>query len=139
MHGVFDDTPTRVGATCLMQAVRRASRTITARYEAALEPAGLSAGQFTLLTALAVAPAESKAAIGRRIGADRTTVSRLIRPLQRRGLIGPGERAGSLSLTEAGRAVYDQALPLWHTAQSETLDRLGSSDPDALLTILGRL
>lgn len=131
--------PSTVARTCLMQAVRKASRAITARYERALAPANLSAGQFTLMTALAVAEAPSVAELGRRIGADRTTVSRLIRPLVRRALVGVGERAGSLALTPEGRRLYASALSGWSEAQADLTRELGDSATATLRTTLQRL
>lgn len=132
------DQAAKIAGTCLMQAVRRASRSVTATYERALAEIGLSAGQFTLMTALAVAPADSKAALARRISADRTTVSRLLGPLTRRGLVGPGDTPGSLALTDAGAALYGAALPRWEAAQADALAQLGAADAATLRTLLNR-
>ena len=113
-------------------------RAVTAAYEAHLAPTGLSAGQFTLLTALAVAPVPSIAELGRRIGADRTTVSRLLAPLKARALVGPGETRTALALTAQGTALYREAIPLWEAAQAELLARLGEDEATSLRATLAR-
>lgn len=121
-----------VARTCLLNTLRRGSRSVTAHYESRLAAVGMSAGQFTILAALAVAPAASVAEVGRRIGADRTTLSRLLTPLRKRGLIGPGETRTSVQLTQAGQTLFDRALPLWEAAQNELVARLGGDNADTL-------
>lgn len=134
----MDTTAHHIARHCLLQSTRRAARAVTAAYEAHLAPTGLSAGQFTLLTALAVAPVPSIAELGRRIGADRTTVSRLLAPLKARALVGPGETRTALALTAQGTALYREAIPLWEAAQAELLARLGEDEATSLRATLAR-
>lgn len=130
------DKAAYVAQACTMQALRRASRIVTAEYERALRPLSLSASQFTILTALAVANAASLTDLGQRLASDRTTVSRLVRPLRQKGLVGAGARRNSLALTERGREVYAAALPRWYRAQHAMRRRLGADDADRLMALL---
>jgi DNA-binding MarR family transcriptional regulator len=55
---------------------------------------------------------------------DRTTLTANLKPLERRGLVevsvgAKDKRSRRLTLTEAGRDVLRQAMPIWHKAQAE--------------------
>lgn len=108
-------------AGCLCFAVRRAARAITQHYDRALRPTGLRATQFTLLTVLALAgPLPVSRAAGR-LGMERTTLTRNLRPLVRQGLVtlgdGDDRRIRTLTLTAKGRRAVVAALPHWRQAQ----------------------
>lgn len=132
-----EPSPSTVAASCTMQALRRAARAVTAAYERELAPLNLTAGQFTILTALGVADAQSIADLGRRIGTDRTTLSRLLTPLRRRGLVGPDTDGRGLALTGTGRSLLEGALPAWQRAQDRLADRLGPERTRLLRSLLG--
>lgn len=112
-----------VAGRCACMKARRLARDVTRRYDAALAPAGITTPQFTALAAAAGARgAISLTALGRRLGMDRSTVSRTVKPLVARGLVAhddtlPG-RARGLRLTDAGASRLAEALPLWRTAQA---------------------
>lgn len=67
---------------------------------------------------------------------DRTTLTRNLRPLERRRLVrierGPDRRQRFMSLTGAGRAAMERALPLWQAAQSRMVGRGGAERWGAL-------
>lgn len=68
---------------------------------------------------------------------DRTTLTRDLRPLEKRGLVAshaiPGDgRARGLTLTEVGRETLARAEPLWWVAQVETTKRLRGIDSSGL-------
>ena len=112
---------------CVCFAVRRAARAITQHYDRALRPSGLRATQFTLLTVLALAgPLPVSRAAGR-LGMERTTLTRNLRPLVRQGLVtfgdGDDRRVRTLTLTAKGRRAAVAALPHWRQAQ-----RVAASD-----------
>ena len=62
---------------------------------------------------------------------DQTTLTRNLRPLERRRLIsvrpGQDKRTREISLTTEGRAVFERALPLWQQAQQKMTLKLGHS------------
>jgi DNA-binding MarR family transcriptional regulator len=64
---------------------------------------------------------------------DRTTVTAMLKPLKRRGLVAvksdPADRRGRLlGLTAAGRALLAAALPLWRREHAATVARIGKAE-----------
>jgi DNA-binding MarR family transcriptional regulator len=119
-----------IGEQCVMFNVRKAARGLSRRYEEALRPLGLKAGQFSILAALLDAGDAALGTVSQRLGMDRTTLNRNLRPLERRGLVAshpdPEDgRTRRIALTAEGRQVMDRAIPLWRQAQADSLARLG--------------
>jgi DNA-binding MarR family transcriptional regulator len=98
----------------LVAAIRRAVKSAVA---ARVEPLGLSPLQFWVLVAAAEAPAESQAALARRLRFDEPTVSRVVTSLGARGWLRTrrdeaDRRRTLLALTPAGLALVDELLPI---------------------------
>jgi DNA-binding MarR family transcriptional regulator len=114
---------------CACANLRRAARAVSQIYDAALRPAGLTTAQFTLLQTLSLAGRVTQRRLGGILVLDTTTLSRTLRPLQKRGWVRrrPGEdrRERLIELTRAGREVFEAALPHWNRAQTMVLARLG--------------
>ena len=135
--------PEMMRTTCIAQTLRRAARAATRRYEAALRPLGLTIGQFTLLAALDRPEPMPRGVLADALGMDRTTLTRDVAPLERRGLVlsAPMKddgRARGLSLTPTGRGLLAGAAPAWAAAQARAEADLGASWPD-LKAMLARL
>ena len=118
-------------ADCTCLNLRKASRAITQMYDEALRPAGLRSTQLPVLVTLV---SNGPATINRmayELVMDRTSLSRLLRPLIAQGVIAmaPGEdrRTRELSITPLGRTVLAEAIPMWERVQGEVLERLGKS------------
>lgn len=113
---------------CICFNLRRASRAVSQAYDGFLQPSGLKTTQFSLLGHLIAHGPLSMTQLAERLGMDRTTLTRNLKPLEREGLvrIGPGDdrRTRSIAASEAGRAAFVQAKPLWAEAQRHFLDRL---------------
>ncbi|HEX7780118.1 MAG TPA: MarR family winged helix-turn-helix transcriptional regulator [Vicinamibacterales bacterium] len=130
-------------AGCVCFAVRRAARAITQHYDRALRPSGLRATQFTLLTVLALAgPLPVSRAAGR-LGMERTTLTRNLRPLVKQGLVtlgdGDDRRIRTLTLTARGRRAAVAALPHWRHAQrvaAREVDQVALASLQALARVL---
>ena len=130
--------------TCL--ALRRATRRVTQIYDAHMKPLGLRITQFAVLGQLAGAGAPeppsqiSITALARRLGLDRSTLGRNLRPLIKAGLVvmegGEDRRAHTLALTDAGRALLEKAIPLWRDAQRHVSEKLGRDKTRALRAVL---
>jgi len=137
--------------TCL--ALRRATRRVTQIYDSHMKPLGLRITQFAVLGQLAGTPesvpsqksvtspgAMSITALARRLGLDRSTLGRNLRPLIKAGLVvmdgGEDRRAHALALTEAGRALLEKAIPLWRDAQHHVAEKLGRDKTRALRAVL---
>ena len=113
---------------------------MTRIFDEALQPAGLSAGQFTILAAVAARDITSAGEISSLLAMDRTTLSRNLKPLRQAGLLvtagGAGRRPDQLSLTAAGMVALNQAGGLWQQAQGQITQRLGSGTAGLLLQSL---
>ena len=117
--------------TCHMQRARKEARRLTAHYEACFKPLGLTAGQFSTLVALDQKQAFQLSELADALGMNPSTLSRNIKPLERRGLVtrvvGEDSRSRQLSLSDTGRARLAKALPLWAEAQAAAV-RSGPPD-----------
>ena len=116
---------------CVCNKTRIAARVITRIYDEALRPARLRATQFALLVVLGQDGAMSIAALAKLTAMDRSTLTRNLRPLETGGLVARGDegwrRSKSVEITAKGRVRLRQGLPLWRSAQSEMMRRLGPS------------
>jgi DNA-binding MarR family transcriptional regulator len=118
-----------IGQQCVLFNVRRVARALTRRYEEALKPVDLKAGQFTILSMLLDTERVPIGRVAEILGMDRTTLNRNLGPLERRGLVASvpspeDRRARLIQITDAGREVMDRAIPLWREAQAESFTRL---------------
>ena len=129
-------------ADCACFNLRKTARAVTQHYDAILAPTGLKATQFTVLAALSIAGAMPLNRAAERLGMNRTTLTRNVRPLERSGWIrserpADDRRERHLSLTRSGRAAFERALPLWQQAQAGLVQRVGRARWDALRRELG--
>lgn len=110
---------------CLCLAAQRAARTLARRFDEALRPAGLTSGQFSLLTSLNRAEPPSVGEVAEVLGMDRTTLTANLKPLERRGLlktqVDPEDRRSrQVVLTGAGLQTLEIATPIWVRIHAET-------------------
>lgn len=129
--------PADIRNSCLCLQVRRAARAAARLYDEALAGAGLTNGQFTLLSLLASDPGLGMGSVADEMGMDRSTVIAALKPLTDRGLVSVevdrnDRRARQLGLTPRGRETLRAALPLWRKAQQDMLQRVGETDVDRL-------
>ena len=114
---------------CTCANLRKASRLVTQFYDAALQPVGLRATQFTLLATLSKRGSLPHSKLAEALVMDRTTLTRNLKPLVDRGLIevgqGADQRVRHIALTAAGNAALDAAMPCWRQAQARIVERLG--------------
>jgi DNA-binding MarR family transcriptional regulator len=114
---------------CLCATLRRATRALTARYDEALRPHGLTTGQFTLLQTLQTAGPVAQGRLADILAIDSTTLTRSLAPAVKAGWVERGaaadRRAWSLSVSPRGRQVYEAAMPAWEAAQQDLRRELG--------------
>ena len=131
LHKSVTDARTPKPADCVCFGLRSAARAITRIYDDALKPCELKTTQFTLLAHLARLGAVAFSELTEQLVTDQTTLTRNLRPLERRRLIsvrpGQDKRTREISLTTEGRAVFERALPLWQQAQQKITLKLGES------------
>ena len=127
---------------CACNKLRRSARVLTALYDAALAPSGMSVAQFSLLRMLQRAGPCSLSDFARATGHDRTTLNRTLRPLEAAGFVasapGRDQRARIVTITGKARAAMRAAQPYWEDAQARIDDALGQ-DRGALFAILDRV
>ena len=127
---------------CACNKLRRSARIVTALYDEALAPAGLSVAQFSLLRMLQRAGPCSLSAFAAATGHDRTTLNRTLKPLEDAGLIsssaGKDQRARIVEITARAVDAMRQAQPRWQEAEARIDAALGM-DRGALFAILDRV
>ncbi len=129
-------------APCTCSRLRRATRVAATLYDEALAPARLSTTQFALLRTLDRVGAVSLTGLGEAAGYDRTTLNRLLRPLEDAGFVlsgtGSDARERIVRLSDDGKAAMERAIPLWEKAQASVHARMGD-DLEMLHTLLARM
>jgi DNA-binding MarR family transcriptional regulator len=131
---IADDLAEEVRSACLGMRVTRLHRVVARVYEQELQTAGLSLPQMEILTTLITAAGPVRqAALAAKLMAERSTVSRNLALLQKRGWvtvaeISPTGRAMSVTITEAGVTAFTRASTAWRSAQTTAARILG---PDA--------
>jgi DNA-binding MarR family transcriptional regulator len=129
-----------VHQSCLSMALRQAARALTQRYDAAFSVAGIRSTQFSVLVALAQAPSVPLSRLAEALVMDRTTLTRNLTPLLRRGLVeesaAEDKRVRSYALTARGKQLLTRALPDWKGAQARILRALAKEDAEQLRRIL---
>lgn len=123
--------------TCLCLHARRAARALGRRFDDAFRPLGITNGQFSLLASLNRPEPAKMGAVARLLAMDRTSLTALLKPLERQGLVAidvdaEDRRGRRLRLTARGRRVLARALPIWERTHAEVESSLSGAEPDAL-------
>ncbi|EJJ28497.1 MarR family winged helix-turn-helix transcriptional regulator [Rhizobium sp. CF142] len=123
--------------TCLCLHVQRAARALARLFDDALRPVGLTNGQFSLLMSLNRPEPPPMGPVASLLAMDQTTLTAALKPLQRKGLVdivpNPRDRRGRLlRLTDDGRAVLRQALPIWESTHAALETKLPEGNGDHL-------
>ena len=131
------ETTRMVGGVCLCLHVQRAARALARRFDAALRPLGLTNNQFSLMMSLNRPEPPNMAWVSDVLAMDRTTVTAILKVLERRGLVtvsvdAADKRGRRLALTPAGRDLLRRALPVWKRTHAAIERGLAPSDPDRL-------
>lgn len=118
----FDKT-LEVGRACLCLHAQRAARVLARRFDEVFRPLDLTNGQFSLLMALNRRQAPTVGELAPFLSMDRTTLTALIKPLERRGLLevaadAHDRRKRRVRLTASGHALLKRAYPLWCEAHA---------------------
>lgn len=114
---------------CTCANLRRAARTVTRLFNGELQRDGVEITQFTLLMALQQTGEIRQGELGKLLALDSTSLTRMLQLLKKRGWVqakeGEDRRLRIFSLTPAGRAKFQQALPHWKRAQDQVQKALG--------------
>jgi DNA-binding MarR family transcriptional regulator len=127
------------GCTCLQ--LRRTGRIATQIFDAHLQPAGLTIGQFGVMAQIYCCslwrPPMTMKELSNAIGMDPTTLNRTLKPLEAQELVSTtpdhrDRRARCIHLTMSGRERLAQAMPLWRAADDELHRTVGTETTLAL-------
>ncbi|MFC3266929.1 MarR family winged helix-turn-helix transcriptional regulator [Camelimonas abortus] len=121
---------------CLCLHAQRAARALARRFDEAFRPFGLTNSQFSLMMALNQPQPPTIGAVAAVLGADRTTLTAALKPLERRGLVraaadAKDRRARRLALTAEGQALLARALATWQEAHAALEAALAAAGHDA--------
>jgi DNA-binding MarR family transcriptional regulator len=125
---------------CVCFALRHAARRMTQHYRRMLRPSGLMGTQFSLLVSLAEAGPLPMTRLAARLGLERTSLTRNLKPLAAKGWVSVDEdddrRVRRVRITPSGRAKARAALPLWRKAQATAATAVPGAQLEALAAAL---
>jgi len=129
---------------CVVQNMRRASRLISRRYEEALRPVNLTSSQYTILQSLSGREGITHGLMAEILGFEQTTLSRLLKPLEKRQLLkvvqSPKDKRQRMAcITDAGEALFAEAKTYWQKEHDKSLDMMNSKEWDTMKRVLGQL
>ena len=120
--------------------MRLLNRMVTKAYDDSLRPLGLRTAQQTILVAISLMKTPTPTQIEKRLSLEKSTVSRNVERMQRRGWVefGSGEdgRSHHLKLTAKGEKLLQQSTTAWERAQKKMAVLLGKEGVTALSRIL---
>jgi DNA-binding MarR family transcriptional regulator len=139
MHPVSAGEPVLPRFDCACAAVRRAARLFTQLYDEELRP-HLQASQFALLSALDQRPGCNQAALARAAAFDKTTLSRNLGLMERKGWIlrvaAVDQRERGFRVSPAGRKLLMAARPGWRRAQRRLQSAMNGEEWDTMWRVL---
>jgi DNA-binding MarR family transcriptional regulator len=107
---------------CVCAGIRRAARAVTQHYNKKMRGIGLRGPQFSVLVALARGGPMPVSRLAARLGLERTTLTRNLKPMAEKGWIAISDsedrRVRTVAITAAGEAMARKALPAWREAQA---------------------
>ena len=109
---------------CVGFRLRRLTRKANQIYDQALQPFDLNGAQFSLLGHLPRGRQVPVGQLAEELGTEASTLTRNLRPLERRGLLAlveaPYDRRVKLVLsTKAGQELVAKAVPAWRAARAK--------------------
>jgi DNA-binding MarR family transcriptional regulator len=126
---------------CTCGELRKAARAITLLYDNAFKSSGLLSTQFGVLQVIYNIDSVRVSELADKLGMDRTTLTRNLSVLERRGFIkisqGEDHRTRIVTATQKGRSTVAKAIPLWNEAQRKVKQKMGESSWHELMQNLG--
>lgn len=135
--GPSHETTIEVRDGCLCLHVQRAARALARRFDTAFRDLGLSQGQFSLMMALNRPEPPPLGPLADFLAMDRTTLTAYLKVLAARGWVdiaadAKDKRVRRPSLTPAGRAALNAAVPIWRATHAELDRELGEARVDGM-------
>lgn len=128
---------------CVSYNLRKASRIVSKLYTREMRPAPVRGPQFSLMMMISRRQNPTISELARDIGADRTTMTRNLEQLQKRGFIeitqGKNLRTKAVRIAPEGQAALERSITYWQKAQNKVLKTLGQDRWTRMLTDLSAL
>jgi len=119
----------QLNSPCTCFSVRRLARRVTQLYDQHLAHLGIRTTQYSLLSHVRARPGQSMSELALRMGMDRSTLTRNLRPLVDAGWAATGReqdrRTVTVTVTDPGRRLLADARVHWRRAQDELEATLG--------------
>ncbi len=145
MNGMatLDQDLRMIARDCVGVRVRKLNRLVTRLYDEAFAPLGVKVSQLNVLVATGVAGVIRPSQLCQALALDESTVSRNVDRLRSRGWVetfpdADDARVQPIRLTDAGRELLRQALPLWKLAQKRAEELLGDDGKRGLFAAVTR-
>jgi DNA-binding MarR family transcriptional regulator len=136
-------TKEQIARECIAMRVRVLNRLVTKIYDQHLRPYGLRTAQQTILVAISLMQSPTPTQIERRLTLEKSTVSRNVERMQRRGWVefvrSEDGRSHRLKLTAKGAELLAETTSAWQAAQKKVVALLGKRGVTALSSILSTL
>jgi DNA-binding MarR family transcriptional regulator len=129
---------------CYCIALRKVSRRLTAVYDEAFAPLGITVSQFSQMRNIKQRQPVSLTELSDVLELDRSTVGRNTKVLHRMNLVAMApspedQRETMLTLTEEAVALLKRATPIWNEVQTRIEAKLEAAEFDRLIGALGDL
>ncbi len=133
----------KVSRECLAGRVLLLSRVITGIYDRAMRPHGIKLNQASILVLLSLIDKPGPADICSRFQMEKSTVSRNLERMKKKGWIEAGRGKDGLSqvltVTPKGKKLLSDIYAKWERAQKETSEFLGEEGVKAIHLLFDRL
>ncbi len=120
-----------MSAPCVCSELRKAARAVTRVYDEAFRPMGYRATQIAILMASSCCGPVTLSELAEETVTDRTTLTRNLRLLRKKGLIcverGADRREQRICATQLGQAVLRKAAGPWREAQRRMVEQVGKT------------
>jgi DNA-binding MarR family transcriptional regulator len=128
---------------CLALRARRLARKISRRFDTALAPLDLDSSQFNILSVIGALSPVTLRDVASTLDLDASTLSRMIKNLESKGLLGvEGGRGRSglwVWLSQRGEDVMMEGLQAWKGVQSHLASHVGDAQLGQALGLFDRL
>ena len=116
-------------SSCISYNLRKASRVVSKLYANEMRSAPIRGPQFSLMMMISTRKNPKISELAIEIGADRTTLTRNLEQLTKRGFIrvaqGNDLRSKAIQTTPKGELALERSLGHWQRAQAKALKALG--------------
>src|SRR5262245_12822810 len=115
---------------CASFNIRRAARTVTSLYDAAMQRAGLGSASFTILVGIAKSEPVAIGVLAKTLAIDPTTMTRNLGRMEKHGFLTVSARSLKrqrfVTLLPAGRKALERCMPFWRQVQEQVVTKIGA-------------